>query len=155
MDFNKVGPQNMAYYDYFDYKGVRYPVGTAVILNEPYNSRLNQRYNKETVILKHKIDDNGEYYYVFDGYNLNRDIIRYSFAVSSDKLIKEIVENPSILINSNNPRYEKDSENDDVKFGWLFYIMIMIGLTIFKDAWVGWIATTVYFFVWRRKQLRK
>ena len=52
-------------------------------------------------------------------------------------------------------RYRKDSEIPIVQAGWVIYIFIMCLLIIFKDAWIGWIAATLYFFNWRSKKIKE
>lgn len=37
----------------------------------------------------------------------------------------------------------------DVEIGWIWYIVIMLVLTIFKARLLGWAAATVIFFVWK------
>lgn len=144
----------VTYYDYFEYYGKRYQIGTVVMLNEPYNSKFSRT---ETIIFKHCKDCGTDYYYISSKCNLNKDIVWHKLSVSPDKFIKEIVENPSISMNmlQKPVQYERDFENEEVKFGWFIYIIVMLGLIIFKDAWMGWIAVTIYFFRWRKKKLIK
>ena len=37
----------------------------------------------------------------------------------------------------------------EVEVGWIWYIVIMLTLTIFKARIFGWIATTIIFFAWK------
>lgn len=39
--------------------------------------------------------------------------------------------------------------------GWLTYILIMIVLSIFYERVLGWIVTTIIFFIWRSKEIDK
>lgn len=154
-EFNVRFP-GVTYYDHFEYQGKRYPLGTVVMLQEPYNSRWSGFYNTEVTILDHCLDCGKENYCISNGYNLNKDIIYHTITASPDKWIKEIVKNPKTVVATKiEPQYEKDSENDDVKFGWVLYILAMLFLLIFKDRWIGWIAVSAYFFTWRRNKLKK
>ena len=145
-------------YDYFEYNGKRYPVGTAIMLADKYADRLVHRYNQDTIIYKHYSSGDRHFYCVFDGYNAWGEVSCKIIEKSPDIFVREIVENPTITLESVNcrvKRRETDSENDDVKFGWLVYIVVMAGLFIFNDRWLGWIAATIYFFVWRNKKLKR
>ena len=37
----------------------------------------------------------------------------------------------------------------DIEVGWVWYILIMLIGTIFKDRWIIWIFATLYFFAWK------
>ena len=37
----------------------------------------------------------------------------------------------------------------DIEVAWIWYIVIMLVLVIFKDRWLGWIATSAIFFLWK------
>ena len=37
----------------------------------------------------------------------------------------------------------------EVEVAWIWYIVIMLVLVIFKARWIGWIATTAIFFLWK------
>jgi len=39
--------------------------------------------------------------------------------------------------------------------GWTWYIALMLLFTIFKDRWVLYFFTTLYFFAWRRKKINE
>ena len=51
--------------------------------------------------------------------------------------------------------YLKESEVPEIIYGWVMYIFIMCLLVIFKHAWAGWIAATIYFFRWKKKKLKE
>lgn len=144
---------NAIEYDYFEYNGIKYPIGTVVRLAAKYDYQMHNRRNKDTIIRKHYSSCNRHFYWVFDGYNACGDLVGTYFEASPDEFIKEIVENPSITMNR--VRRVKDSENDDVKFGWFVYIIIMFVLVIFNDRLIGWAAATIYFFTWRNKKLKE
>ena len=42
--------------------------------------------------------------------------------------------------------------HDDVFYGLLLYIVVMLVGTIFKDRWLIWLAATVIFFSWKAKK---
>lgn len=45
----------------------------------------------------------------------------------------------------------KDIDINRLVIGWIWYILIMATLTIFNGRIVGWIATSIIFFRWRKK----
>lgn len=150
--------KNTIYFNDFEYNGKRYPIGTVVKLNDEYNRKFTDLCDKEVIITQISLwGENKHRHHLCTVYDYNGRVVARDVFVSPDEFIEEIVENPSISPQMLQPKieYESDFENDDVKFGWLIYIIIMAFLFIFKDRWIGWIATTIYFFNWRRNQLRK
>lgn len=145
------------YYDYFDFEGKRYPLGTTITLKEPYNSKLSDMHDKQTIILEHYVTHGKECYKIFWKYTFQGEIYCHQIYATSDKFIKEIIASDKAIIHLvlKPVEYEKDSENGEVKFGWLIYVLVMFGLLLFKDWWMGWIAASIYFFNWRKKKLRK
>ena len=45
----------------------------------------------------------------------------------------------------------KDTEINGLFLGWVWYIFIMLVVSIFKGAVVGWIVVSFFFFKWRKK----
>lgn len=156
MNVYNIKMPGVTYLDFFEYEGKKYPLGTIVKIKKAYKFDFPALYNGETTILQHNIEADKNVYYIFKGYN-NGEIRWYSTLKSPDQWIESIVKvgDPNVDPCAKPIEYEKDSENGEVKFGWIVYILVMLGLFIFKDRWLGWIAASAYFFWWRKNKLQK
>lgn len=45
----------------------------------------------------------------------------------------------------------KDTEINGLFLGWIWYIFIMIVVSIFNGAIIGWVVVSFFFFKWRKK----
>lgn len=118
---------------YLKYKGVYYDVGTKVKVKTKFSGI------KEATFVGWSQrgfagDGVWENYYYFN----------------ADKDVVEIIE----------PVYPKDVvwvKDDDrelpsyraIDFGWVIYIVVMIGGIFFYDRWLIWIGATLLFFLWK------
>lgn len=142
--------------DYFEFEGKRYPMGTVVTIKEPYDERWGYK-GKQTIVMEHKIIDGKDRYHTFYSYGQYHNVITKTNGFPPEKWIKEIIppEKVEVFIKEKPVRYDKDSENGEVMFGWMVYILIMIGLFIFKDRIMGWIMVSLIFYCWRKDKLRR
>lgn len=132
--------------EYFDYNGNRYYRGTRFIMNYE-NKEVTAKFNSRTKfneisICIDKCPEHG--------------IINPILALVEEKdFITAIVK--ILPINwydemEAKKKYVKDSDMPEIVIGWILYVFIMCLLIIFKDAWLGWIAVTIFFFKWRHKK---
>lgn len=132
--------------DYFDYKGVRYYAGTK------FKKRA---YGDTTVDAVFTRRFGSEFWF---RYKLSKcsdvKIDRCSEKDFYDNLV-EIINDSDISEFERKKHYLKESEVPEIIYGWVMYIFIMCLLVIFKHAWAGWIAVTIYFFRWKKKKLKE
>lgn len=134
--------------DYFEYKGVRYYSGTKFTMKEPqYESAIvKARYVENTV--------NEESILVF--YEPTGTLVKgqRGIFIKKEKLsdvIIEILDGNYYTELEQSKQYIPDSKIPELVIGWTMYLLIMVGLIIFNDRWLGWIAASIYFFNWRKK----
>lgn len=134
---------------YFEYNGVKYYVGTKFKMKEPKYDRV-----VEAVFWgvcgcdEHPLD------IMYEDYNFNFRICQYHIGVKPEDLpdkIIEITEGNYYTELEARKRYVKDKDIPELFFGWIAYILVMFGLLLFKDWWMGWIAASIYFFNKRKK----
>lgn len=132
--------------DYFDYKGVRYYAGTK------FKKRA---YGDTTVdaVFTRRFGREFWFRYKFPGRS-DIKIDRCSEKDFYDNLV-EIINDSDISEFERKKHYLKESEVPEIVCGWIIYILVMCGITIFKHAWAGWIAVTIYFFRWKKKKLKE
>ena len=132
--------------EYFDYNGKRYYWGTRFTMNYK---------NKEVTAQFNGRSEFGKVSVIIDKYP------EYGFKNPTITLFKEddfiaaIVRILPISWNDEmeaKKKYVKDSDMPEIVIGWILYVFIMCLLIIFKDAWLGWIAVTIFFFKWRHKK---
>ena len=144
---------------YFYYNGVKYPTGTEFLMNlEPdANGKVHQRvctflfYNKKyDVYVSEYIPSSNSIY----GTNQPQYICRLNR--------EKFYANFAGVTGSTNSKYKpletkqkSDSQIDGMVIGWMWYIAMMIVVTIFKQRVLGWIALTIIFFVWRHSKIKK
>lgn len=134
--------------DYFEYNGVRYYSGTKFTMKEPvYESAIvKARYEENSV--------NGESVLVV--YEPIGKVVKgqKGIFIKKEKLsdvIVEILDGNYYTELEQSKQYIPDSKIPELVIGWMMYLFIMAGLTIFNDRWLGWIAVSIYFFNWRKK----
>ena len=134
--------------DYFEYNGVRYYSGTKFTMKEPvYESAVvTARYVENSF--------NGESIHVI--YEPIGTVVRGMRGIFIKKekipnIIIEILDGNYYTELEARKRYIKDKDIPELFFGWIAYILVMFGLLLFKDWWMGWIAVSIYFFYKRRK----
>ena len=137
----------MINYDYFEYDGVKYGIGTKVLAKDLcYGS-------SEAVFTGWKR------YGSFEGVQptLSRITIN-DIDTHIIKIIEPVYWSPpeekdgekgNIFIRSGSGSRQS---SDDIAYGLIWYIVIMLVGTIFNDRWLIWIAATIIFFTWKNKK---
>lgn len=140
--------------EYFDYNGVRYYAGTKFKMKEPkYKAR-----EVDAVFQGYFYGDKQQIEVFYYDWNSRGNISKHMIPINRndiDTVIIEIIDGNYYDELEAKKRYRKDSEIPIVQAGWVVYIFIMCLLIIFKDAWIGWIAATLYFFNWRSKKIKE
>jgi hypothetical protein len=163
------------YFDYFEFGGNKYPIGSYVNLTEDGEKYFLQNAGYGFIrgnfrLVDHYITDKGveEWEYIIGrSYEGNMPFLR-STRKSPDELIKsvlcakidETVYTPGELkVEFKEPNYSpKDWEIEGVMFGWFIVAIVWIGALVFKDWWItlliqigaGW-----YFGSWREKKINE
>lgn len=97
------------------------------------------RYCNQIFIATYKGKINATYAFILD--NGNEVWIKYKDILSIE-VCKEYI------LTQVTPR---DIDINMLVIGWIWYILIMLTLTIFNGRIAGWIATSIIFFRWRKK----
>ena len=135
---------------YFEYNGAKYYVGTKFKMKE-------SRYKVnivEAVFCGPAIFFDGEFSIMYEDKNCYGQIRKNFLNVKPEDLpdkIIEIVEGNYYTELEARKRYIKESNIPELFFGWIAYIFVMLGLLLFNDWWLGWIAVSIYFFNKRKK----
>lgn len=146
-------------FETFEFQGKEYPLNTIVKIKNgtcAYNTKPIDKYHRAQVV-EHFIDKRGReiWTYIFwTGIPGNKALFCYHPSISPDEIVERIVGRPP-PVNENQVEYYRDSEVSVVMLGWVFYILFMIGIMIFKDFIVGWVFGTVFFYFWRKHKLEK
>ena len=161
------------YFNYFEFKGTKYPIGAYVNLTEDgyWHMLRDAGYNfirGNFRLVDHWINDKGvEYWEYFIGrlYDSNIPVQKYT-TKPPDEIIAEVkclpinetVYTPGELkIEFKKPNYSpKDWEVDGVMTGWVILVVVWIFALLFRDWWLklliqisaGW-----YFGSWREKKV--
>lgn len=134
---------------YFEYNGVRYYEGTKFTMKEPkYGKVVNAVFWGVCGCDGHPLD------IMYEDFNFSGGICQYHIGVKPEDVpnkIIEITEGNYYTELEARKRYVKDSNIPELFFGWIAYILVMLGLLLFKDWWMGWIAASIYFFNKRKK----
>lgn len=86
-----------------------------------------------------------------------RHILRYSrnnklnVRIYSESELNNIVISDKRIYNGMVKHVPKDLEINRLFLGWIWYIFLIIVVSIFKGAIVGWIFISFFFFSWRQK----
>lgn len=126
---------------YMKYQGQYYDKGTKVKIKGPRGpvkaTFVGWRYQGRGCFEA----ESGSYFDLYD---------TYSFT-AADLYILEIVEavTPKLEPVSTKSNEREKPPSWEVEVGWIWYIVIMAVLTIFKQRIIGWIATTLIFFAWK------
>ena len=107
------------------------------------------------LIIEHGYDNNEkkEFYIVVYNHNEFRDPCYRKVYKSPDEWIQTVVRH--VNPNEKHYVYEKDKDVDKVVYAWIIYVTVMLLLTIFNGAILGWVFVSIFFFSWRKKNLRK
>lgn len=124
--------------NFFNYNGINYYAGT---------------------IVKFESGELGRYRGYGDGFDLIElkdgkytDTNRITFGRS--KTITKIIL-PITFFDRKFEKVQKDTQNDDMFYAWILYIVYMLFISITTDAILGWIVGTIIFIVYRHKRLYK
>lgn len=163
------------YFDYFEFKGEKYPIGAYVNLTKDgewymFRDRGYNFIRGNFRLVSHYVNDQGieKWEYIIGKlYNSNTPILKYT-SKTPDELIAEVkclpinetVYTPGELkVEFKEPNYfPKDDEVEGVMIGWVIMIVVWIGALVLKDWWlrlivqisVGW-----YFGSWREKKINE
>ena len=145
---------NEVYYDYFMYKEKKYPLNTVFIPTKEFKNQFKFCRN-EMLVIEHGYDNNAkkEFYIVVYDHNEFRDPCYRKVYKSTDEWIQTVVRH--VNPNEKHYVYEKDKDVDKVVYAWIIYVAVMLLLTIFNGAILGWVFISIFFFSWRKKNLRK
>lgn len=137
---------------YFEHKGKRYYTGTVVKLRvQGYASTA----EKEAVFVAHDPEEHRCLYLI------KQCVCDLKENTFFDRIIE--VTNRMDATNANDVyrrwaaprevRPKRDFEVPGMLGAWIAYIVVMIGLLIFNQWYIGWIAATVIFFNYRNKMM--
>lgn len=177
-EYSLLHSTNKTYYDYFDFQGKKYTIGTFVKLTEKGHRELYRNSgcnfgNNNVRLVNYYTDCNNkkEWTYIIGWHvypdrskrpilhstNLNPDIVISEVLYPA---IDETVNKPGELkVEFKEPNYNpSDSEVEGVVFGWVVFFVIWIGAFVFKDWWIvlliqisaGW-----YFGNWRENKINE
>lgn len=134
----------MKFKNNFEYKGQIYFSGTKVkikqIMGEPCVMVFRDRYT----------DNFGDEILNFVG--------NYNYAVHQkdvEKYVLEIIEISTIEEINNRSNQRIKPPDWQVETGWIWYIIIMVGGTLFKARWTIYIFATAIFFLWKNGLLNR
>lgn len=146
--------EDAVYYDYFMYNGEKYPLNTVFIPTKEFKYKF-QFPRNEMLVVEHGINNytKREFYIIVYKHNMFNEPQYRKVFTSPDEWIQEI--GKSIDPNEKHYVYDKDKDVDEVVYGWIIYIALMLLLTIFNGRILGWVFASIYFFSWRKKKLRK
>lgn len=151
---------------YFEFKGEKYRVYSIVKLTEEGRFYLGAR-KREVILTEQFTYRNGKlcWTYEFKSISLTEGILRKSTDVPPDKLIEEIIQPATDeyflreQFGVQAPNYKEgtkyttsDWDITEVRHAWIAYILVCIGVFIFKDWYVRsliWIGASWIFGVYR------
>lgn len=161
------------YFNYFEYNGEKYPIGSYVDLTEDGRSyMLNDRgygfIRGNFRLVDHFITDKGveKWEYIIGmSYETNTPFLKET-TKTPDELIAEvkgaemnefICAPGELKVEFKEPNYSpKDWEVEGVMFGWFVVAIVWIGALVFKDWWITLliqIGACWYFGSWREKKI--
>ena len=71
-----------------------------------------------------------------------------------DKFLADVIEEADTALETKD-EYYKDTDLDVMFYGWVIYITLMVLVSFVHGNVFGWILISIYFFVWRKKKLKK
>lgn len=135
--------------DYFEYNGVRYYSGTKFTMKDPrHKANIVKAVFRGADTL---FDD--EFSIMYEYWDFRKTCQCFILVKPEDlpDKIVEILDGNYYTELEKSKQYIPDSKIPELVIGWMMYLFIMVGLTIFNDRWLGWIAASIYFFNWRKK----
>nr|DAG32655.1 MAG TPA: hypothetical protein [Caudoviricetes sp.] len=89
--------------------------------------------------------------------NDGKHVLRYSqngklnVCTYSEDELKDVVVNDKRVYNGVVKHVPKDTEINKLFLSWIWYIFLMIIISIFKGNFIGWAFISFFFFSWRKK----
>lgn len=125
--------------EYLKYHNAYYDIGTKVKLRTPSGV-------KDAIFTGWRRD--GKSFKTIEYVNLWDTKYTYSQA---NNFIVDIIEPvyPNLKKTSEPANQRECPPSWDVEIGWIWYIIIMVVGSIFRDRWMLWIFATAYFFLWK------
>lgn len=126
---------------FMKYKGQYYDVGTKVMIKGPRGpvkaTFTGWKYQGKGCFEA----ESGSYFDLYDNYPFS----------AANVYIEEILEpvEPQLQVVATKSDDRQKPPSWEVEVGWIWYIVIMAVLTLFKARVFGWIATTLIFFAWK------
>ena len=137
---------------YFEFKGVRYPVGTIVKITEKEMKRVGAD-SPYVTILNHHENSNGTHSCLilrsYDDWGVMQSGEISTFFNNFEDVIEEIALLPTKQLGN---RY-KDTEVDAMLYGWIYYILVMLVSVLFNGFIYIWIIASIVFWTWRKRKL--
>ena len=131
--------------DYFEYKGVKYGIGTQVIVDDICYGRTNAIFYGWQLLGSFRWDN--RYITDINVNNINDKIIMIVQPVYwSPPEPKPNGKKCNIFTRTGSGSWQSD---DEVVHGLIWYIVVMLLGTIFNDRLIIWIAATIIFFSWK------
>ena len=144
----------MSVTQYFEFKGVRYGIGTIVKIPRSQNIQL---FSKENLIIETEFVGGGAFrcisHYGFINLyekDLNGKLAPYIEIIKPVYYQEpEVSESQNIFLSTGSGSW--DAYND-VCIGLIWYIIVMIVGMLFKERFAIWIFATIVFFIWKSKK---
>lgn len=134
------------YLNTFNYKGKEYYVGSVV--------KLKGTTGDITVLKRHYVDSNGHHKYDFAKKHSCR--VMSVMVHNLDNFLADVIEEADYAQEPDHgDEYYKDTDLDVMFYGWVIYIALMALVSFFHGNVFGWIFISIYFFIWRKKKLKK
>ena len=133
-------PSNNVNVPYFEFNGKCYGIGTKVLLKDEFHGT-----GKAEVVGFNRLF-RPIYVGIEPGFDYE---ISDVFSIPSSRIL-EIIEPVEVFPKNNEtlycaPGYPSQGE---VQIGWVWYIAIMLLLSIFEDRIFGWCCVTLFFWMW-------
>lgn len=130
--------------EYFEYKGIRYGVGTQAIINIPFYGTHLATYCREGY------SEWWEYTGMVVPFNPLWQYPSHSYIVEIVKpVFYDKQTNGPLSSHSNQTNNRMPPPEWDVAIGWVWYILVIAVGSIFKDRIGIWAMATAYFFLWK------
>lgn len=175
-DYFTVHHDGFKYFNYFDFQGRKYPIGSYVKLTDKAmrDLELNSQYRHVVLggfrVADHFIDDKGyeRWTYIIGKIPNYTQPFFHTTSKKPEEMISEVFGQElnetvqpagELEVEFKEPNYfPKDWEVEGVMFGWVLLVIVWIGAFIFKDWWIrliiqigaGW-----YFGSWREKKINE
>ena len=125
---------------YFEFNGRYFGVGTKVLLKDPFYGTGRAEFVGLNCILRP----------IYVGVEPGFDYEISDVCANHRPRVLEIVEPVEVFPKINSTPYctQGYPSQGEVQMGWVWYIVIMLLLTIFEDRILGWCCTTFFFWMW-------